>query len=1032
MAIGHPLKVRLFLEGIEAPIISAQIQSQPNGPIMANIQVPPSTFVTKLLPRTVVHLFFLDFNEAVSSLVSYRGPKDAQTPERLDPTAYERAKANREKSGESVADFAADSDNVHYKLLFCGEVVGFNWTKTPLQRSVVLQCVDFSNYWDYAYQFNNTDLFGPGLKASFSGGSTNLLTDFLSTPGEVVASLLHQKSANYPALEGFLGGLIRMLESIGGSYFSENQFKGQNMFYSLAELRLHITQMITALPDDDTAKKLLNAHGYDGLFGRTLGNLGEQVSMRACLNALTAIIFHETYGIPTPLYVPGSKGSVNGYARRNIKDIAQYYPFYAKAVAGQSTIDDLKAALSDSPVTEPTADSLKRNTNTKAILMTRMTRLKQSLSEGRIQSEQKGLPSAVKPFSSAENFISRALGKIKKDWFPGVINTQKLASIFYDMDDAAKQLKTIESLEADGVAKSNAIPARLNMQIFKPDVWFAAPPRCNVLFPDQYMSVQYSRSFLEEPTRFLLKTNVEFYGEDELFDQFYFAPRARTVKAQKRSLQNLFNGDIMPHELFVGILPVFEKMGEMNIFAVRSGTVNGKQPKVSLAQRSANFLYFKHRLGSRQMSIHGMFNPYIAPGFPGLVIDKYMNPEQAMQLKELMDRMGSGVTTAGFQNAFLGNFTQVVHNVDQSQRQGQTEIQCSFPREYDESTEFSGLGNEEDQTVEQRFGDDVLRDTEVAAIEPPPRAAIGPNYGVISNVQETTDTHKNTDPGTAPKLPLWSGPRRSGSGELSTLVPVGVTQPASLYGDAVVSLVGDPNLQVKMRSFLISERVPRYRQTKVDLPVEELMRPGWYSDTWSNLKIGQAYQYYLRTGSITDKTQVADADGASTGQLDQDAIDGLLEGAQATSGDDPKGVAPALLTLDKDSSIQQSVQFILLTYSYIKQAGLNVDDFIRSYTWRPIATLVDMFGTSDLTYATEEVNGVTTPTSQVVAGIEGFHSKAFSAYTGIFDLVPPEVNAILDIHKNDAGAIMADVRSRRRLAVQDYVNSLQFARALLG
>src|SRR5690606_13148699 len=86
---------------------------------------------------------------------------------------------------EITNEFVRDANNNKYKLLFAGELMGFQWTKNAVNRSVVLQCSDFSNYWDYAYQFNNTDIFGPGIKAMFTGGSTNLFTDFLSSPGEI-------------------------------------------------------------------------------------------------------------------------------------------------------------------------------------------------------------------------------------------------------------------------------------------------------------------------------------------------------------------------------------------------------------------------------------------------------------------------------------------------------------------------------------------------------------------------------------------------------------------------------------------------------------------------------------------------------------------------------------------------------------------------------------------------------------------------------------------------------------------------------
>jgi hypothetical protein len=80
----------------------------------------------------------------------------------------------------------------------------------------------------------------------------------------------------YPKLKGLLGGLVHLLEAIGGSYYYDKKFAGQNIFFSLAELRLHITQMITAYENDPTASPAQRGNGYDGLFGRTLGNLGSR------------------------------------------------------------------------------------------------------------------------------------------------------------------------------------------------------------------------------------------------------------------------------------------------------------------------------------------------------------------------------------------------------------------------------------------------------------------------------------------------------------------------------------------------------------------------------------------------------------------------------------------------------------------------------------------------------------------------------------------------------------------------------------
>ena len=106
MAQGHPLHLRLFLEGVEVPVVSAQIQIAANTPASASIQVIATDKVLDLLPRTVVHLFFYDYVEAGN-------------------TALERDPASRvyDATGEEVLDYNdQDFFNSRYKLLFMGEM----------------------------------------------------------------------------------------------------------------------------------------------------------------------------------------------------------------------------------------------------------------------------------------------------------------------------------------------------------------------------------------------------------------------------------------------------------------------------------------------------------------------------------------------------------------------------------------------------------------------------------------------------------------------------------------------------------------------------------------------------------------------------------------------------------------------------------------------------------------------------------------------------------------------------------------------
>lgn len=1009
------LRARLFIEGVEVPCIAATIQAAPNSPVVASIQIPPLAEGTRFMPLSLMHLFFLDFNEVDSPLLRDANAAVASIESGgVNPTLFERSALRaRNKDSSFDQDFiegtgVPDLKNERYKLVFCGEMVGFAWSKNPLQRSIVLHGQDLSHYWDQAYQFDNTDIFGPGIKALFAGGATNLFTDFLDEPGSVIARIIQTPSTQYPGLKGLLGGIVHLLEAIGGSYYYDKTYAGQNIFFSIAELRLHITQMITAYENDPTCSRLVNAGGYDSLFGRILGGLGSQVSIRNAINALMPVIFHETYGQPSPLYTPGTGGTVSGSVRKKVKDDPTN-SFIA------TTADGLVTAL-----TQIKSDLVSNASTTKADLLTRLNAARRLCAQTSQKIRAKNISSAQSLYGSAQSSLGVAVAKLTA-WRPNAPSSITDA-ITKALDDAIGRLSRAADLEINVTPKKKAIPARLGQQILKPDTWFTAPPRCNVLFPEHVTNVSYERMFLAEPTRLLLKTNDSFFGEDELFDNFYFAPKALGVKSQSNDLQALLANDLLDHELFTGILPVFEKMGELNIFAARSGTVQGKIPKVGLAQRSTNFLYFKHRFSARRLSVSGRFNPYVVVGFPGLIIDKYVDAETLRLHAELVTKAGAPTREINklLGTHFLGSFTEVTHTIDQ--RQGRTDINCSYPRQPEEGVEFLGQVQRE-QPVQKRQPTNALRKTEVAAIGPPRPGSLGPNLGEIKNVTEVTSKYKTNDFQNGPKLPLYQGPR-SKKGDLSVKVPIGFATKASDYGPDVVTFVGDPNIFVQFRAFEVSEEVPRYKKELVDLPPEEYIRPGWYGDCWHPAEVSKVYEQFFKTGAITEPIQVSDHTGGAGVVVNSDALSTLSQQQNAGDGSDPRVSEASVFSLINNRSIEDAVAFLVLVYSHIKRGGLDANEFIRNYTWRPIASMIDMFGTSDLQLSADG--------ARVVKGIEGFHSRAFGPYEDLFGLVNPEIETLLNVKRNDLAAQRLDTRRRKQDAVRAYVGQIQIGRALLG
>ena len=998
--------VRAFIEGIEVPVIAANIQTVPDSPSICSLQIPPLAEGLKILPRSLVHVFFDDGSYTPDTSTQLSADGSAVLGLAVSPTELQQTNAV----------------DAGYRSVFCGEVCGFAWQKDAAQRSLILQCMDLSNYWDTAYQWVNTDLFGPGYKAMFSGGGTNLFTDFMSSSSEVMVQTIQQGMRSgtwqYPKLKGLVGGIVHILERIGGAYFTDGgkNFRGSNTFFSIAELRLHITQMIGAYDKDPTAMLLLGG-GWEGFFGRTIGNLGDQVSIRNVITALMPVIFHETYAQPCPYYTPGSSGSVSGYRSTYYADDPNMEDYVAAAQEFVQAIADIQSSFSEGTLLWKTTTQLV--SGKLSSLATKCTQQASTLQGSELAPGRAKFASAASALGVAAS-VARSAARMTGSTMNRLISS---------MASASGSLSSIPALSTTSGDKKQILPARMWSQIFRPDVWFTAPPRCNVFFPDEVTHFAYNRQFFQEPTRLLLKTNDEFFGEDMLFDKLYFAPYATGLKTKKKSLVNILQGDIMMHELYTGILPVFEKMGEYNIFAAKTGAVNGTGAKVGMAQRTTNFLFFKHRFEQRQASLSTKFKPYVACGFPGLVLASYLDAAKLQQQQDLIKQYGSVPSDYSlfFGSHMLGNVEQVTHNLDQSG--GSTQITLTHCREADEKVEFLGAIDGTQRTKWVKGSDSTTRSTDVAAVSPPSPGSMGPAYGEIVAVQDVTEQYMSGDSGgdNYKTLPAFTT-RPVGQGARSNNVPdviIGYAQPVSAYDPRVAPMFDSVNQIVMFRAYRVSERVSRYTSQTVDMPIEELIRPGWYGDCWHPGKIGDVYNEFFGIGAITDPSAVSAPVGPG-GSYPQNTD----EVQQVLTLPDKSTTDPKTGKTVNNIAIRDAIDFLSALYSYVKKNELSVADFIRSYTWRPIMSMQQLFGDANLQYqvdgrAMRPLNGAR----------EGFHSRAFGDYEDIFLLVPPEVDSVLGIKRNDTSNLFAmkgDTRRAKRIAVQEYLAALLYSSAVLG
>ena len=1025
MAIGHQLGLRLFMEGVEVPIISAQIQIVGDSPAAATLQIIATDKALEILPRTVVHLFFFDFVDATSPLTT----TGDEPPENFD--------------------------YLNYKLLFAGEIQGISFAKEPGNRSIILNCVDLSNYWDTTYQYNfQGQLLGGRREAAFIGANANLLGGVLGHGVGLISRLLAQHSVNFPNLSGLLGGIVHVLEAVGGCYYGSKTFTGANPFTSIAELRLKMLQQIWAAEQDTSTKNLFARKTFNMWMNREVGGLDKLVTFRGLVQLMQRFIYHEIYPNPAPLYVPAQTGLKK--KQTTATDISQD-PRTAKFYQEIQSIENArKQAQSDLSTIKQDQGSSGAIPDLQSVLFYMNTSLHTiavtipSVPGLNLLKDVSNMRDALRQISkwlcTNSNSLTIDPAKIGNPTNIGEADKQldRMFSAYTDITGAQiKQERTITYDKLD----------RLNNQIFRPDIWFGAAPRCNVLFPELYSQFQWSRNFLREVSRLELQLTHEILGDDALFNLRNYAPDVVDMRKGVKLSSRKFNGLIMRHELLTGIIPMYEKMTQANLFAMKASVVNVGGAKIPYAQRAVNHQYFKHRFASRQMSATGRFNPWFVAGFPAIVIDRPMNSDDlavaALPIDEMISAIASrpgnnfldSSPTTGTQMSkakmlqylvgpqYTGVCVQLAHSV--TQQGGSTSYAFAQARVHRESVEFLGIDKVK---LSKKTGKDSKPKTTVAALpeEAPKEGGKGPRGGVITNVVDVTRSNGGK------LLNLWPGPGRM------------------LIGNNVTTFSN-------ARAYQVTEAIQRRTKIEVDLPIELAVCPPWIWDGWKNLKIGETYQQMIGTSSITDVGDIAGVD-----KLGEDELESLLEteeGLSTGSGEyvdrdnqnafqsrtaqpptqdqpvadtsdqedptvqgaaDLKLCAADVQVINEDRTIEASTDYLTRVYSIVRTGGLDVGSFIRQYTWRPIATMLDILGSADLVL--DPVSG--SPTQ----GTEGFHSRAFGDVSDLAGLVNPNVKKILGMSTTAEHATMQrlDVRKRRRDTIIAYVEELTASRGLLG
>lgn len=777
---------RMFMEGVEVPCVSAATQVNLDAPSTCVVQTIPTPAVMNIKPRTAVEIFYRDLR----------------------------------------------SDSSEYKLYFTGEIYSYQYNKTPTQVAMVFQCIDDSSYWDTAYQYyvdyGRGDSWLFQSRASFGGTGTGLFGSIFRGHASVLGGLLKTRPKTYPGLSGLNGGMVHVLEAVGGI---PGNYRGFNDFFSMAELRRKILAQISASEADDSSVRMYNHKVFWKWLMRQLGSAGSMVTVRDMIKLIFQYIFHNV--VPNPIAKYERRGKTN-IKRRKVKWAntprgkrvlkeaqhvltminrmqskhtalsASYRSMYAGLIKTYGNMYKTKKVVKRTYRSQPkssmgvlvsrrkisiTTEVVKRTTtdadslnnavkpvalkyremrssipgfirNVKKLLTNMKSnmrgqartyvtdalqnleylnasfRVADSLIRGRLSASSSlisGLTIMATPSLSGmaqfrrmgkvlRGILKSRYGNDRATWskFPASIGRpRKEFPGYFDfyLGAAASALEDlVRSLGGKVVTLASDLTKRerLHNQIFRPDVWFVAPPKCNVLFPDDYLSFQYARNFFREITRMNLTTSMSLIGSNRLTNSRHVAPNIPDVTGE-HTLESAKKGVrlILPHEIYTGILPSYEFTTTMHVYAASSSqkrairdqlkmiqeqikylneqkstlkraastntsgkaeTIRRYQSKIDelegrassleagglpFIQRAVNFLFFKKRFAARSMQVNAQFTPRLVAGFPCVVLDRpptleIDKPNHFVGMIAAMNHsatMDGGATTATFSQA---------------------------------------------------------------------------------------------------------------------------------------------------------------------------------------------------------------------------------------------------------------------------------------------------------------------------------------------------------------------------------------------
>jgi hypothetical protein len=636
------IDLKLYLEGIEYPIIGLSVSSVINQDVQANITIPIPDFVT-FLPRTLGFVFFNSNENPIE-----------EEKERLESLKKDLEEAQKDlvtlnRYQKSYLDFLVKrfQELMKYKLLFLGQLISYSIERTVNGLQAVLVFAGLISYLDLVkkYYYAPLSFQYEKLKSAIFLDATPGAYDIVLGSGVALASLIRKEHKTFEGAEGIHAGFLNVIEYLCG--FDETGFIGNSNpdnivsdYFVMANLRNKILNNIVITPGDKSSSLLLSTKQfYDYI--RALVDQYPGYSLRELFETLLSLIFYQLIPVPTPNIIDLTKlGPKKIEKKIEIKEISEKDEELLNEI--YSELERLIGSLSSKI---ECFNISKRSTSSKN---TKVKKL-------------------VEKFNRiVECYHTFIYNQPVENNFPARINDANIINDAKKLEDEINELlksprkKIVTKTIYKELSKSKAVNSYLTSYTLLPNIFMSDVPLCNIITPDMIESFTFSDNMLAAPTRKMIITpkyiapGVSSSDMAPVIGHFYtFSPRTTSIYGKSMQEHMAKNERfLMNHELFTGPIPSIERFQDIRTYdpllgisgksvgkAIQEKVVESldklineeerkmsKKLKISLATVAyltfyTNMKFIMENLIKFRITVRTVFNPYIIPGLPALIIE---------------------------------------------------------------------------------------------------------------------------------------------------------------------------------------------------------------------------------------------------------------------------------------------------------------------------------------------------------------------------------------------------------------------------